>query len=188
MSHKMKTEEKKKTTQIVPDIADVEKKVLKSIVAQDKQVRKIITSIYRAIYFESIKANVLIIGSSGTGKTATVELIAKLLKLPYTIEDATKYTQEGYYGANVEDMILNLVKNADYDFEKAQRGIIFIDEIDKKASTCDDYGRDVAGVEVLKSLLRIIEGTTMEIPIDKYGDITEPFSTKKPYCNICRSL
>lgn len=82
------------------------------IIGQDKQVRQILTAIYRAMQLKTIKSNVLIIGSSGTGKTATITQIAKRLHIPYTIEDATKYTQEGYYGADVNDMIYNLIENA----------------------------------------------------------------------------
>lgn len=145
----------------VPDIRTVERNVLQYIIGQDKQVRQIITSIYRAANFKSIKANVLIIGNSGTGKTATIEQVAKRLHIPYTIEDATKYTQEGYYGADVNDMIYNLLENAGNDFERAQNGIIVIDEIDKKAGHAE---HDVAGTEVLKSLLKIIEGTRIKIP------------------------
>ncbi len=145
----------------IPNIKVTEKNVLEYIIGQDKQVRQILTGIYRSIHFESIKTNLLVIGSSGTGKTATIEQIAKILNIPYTIEDATKYTQEGYYGADVNDMLYNLLDNADQDVEKAQRGIIVIDEIDKKAGHQEN---DVAGAEVLKSLLKIIEGTTIKLP------------------------
>lgn len=97
--------------QKLPDIKEVEKFVLQSIFGQDKQVRQIITSIYRSINFKTIKSNILIVGNSGTGKTETIKQIAKKSNIPYTIEDATKYTQEGYYGADVEDMIYNLIEN-----------------------------------------------------------------------------
>lgn len=111
--------------------------MLKYIVGQDEQVRQIITAIYRALVFPTIKSNMLIIGNSGTGKTATIKQIAQLLDIPCTIEDATKYTQEGYYGADVTDMIFNLIENANNDISKAWNGIIVIDEIDKKASSGD---------------------------------------------------
>lgn len=157
-------------------IKKLEKSVLKYIVGQDSQVRQIITAIYRAMAFQSIKSNVLVIGNSGTGKTATIKQIAETLDIPYTIEDATKYTQEGYYGSDVTNMIYNLIQNADNDFEEASRGIIIIDEIDKK--TANGAEHDVAGVEVLKSLLKIIEGTTIMIdPMDFFGDPI-PFNTQ----------
>lgn len=124
---------KSKPKEILPDIKDLEKEVLKSIIGQDVAVRKIVTAIYRAMNFKTVKSNILVIGNSGTGKTETIKQIAKRLNIPYTIEDATKYTQEGYYGADVNEMILNLLKNSNMDIKKAQNGIIVIDEIDKKA-------------------------------------------------------
>ncbi len=161
----------------LPDIKNVEKNVLRCIMGQDRQVRQIITAIYRAIHFRSIKSNILIIGNSGTGKTETIKQIAKRLQIPYTIEDATKYTQEGYYGADVNDMIYNLLDNADQDIKMAQNGIIAIDEIDKKAGHQE---HDVSGTEVLKSLLKIIEGTTIKIPSpeDPLGEEIIDFETK----------
>lgn len=153
-----------------PDIKTVERNILQYIIGQDKQVRQILTAIYRAMQLKTIKSNVLIIGSSGTGKTATITQIAKRLHIPYTIEDATKYTQEGYYGADVNDMIYNLIENANQDIEKAQNGMIIIDEIDKKAGHGE---HDVSGTEVLKSLLKIIEGTKIKIP-----SLDDPFETE----------
>lgn len=161
----------------LPDIKSVEKKVLQCIIGQDRQVRQIITAIYRAINFKTIKSNVLVIGNSGTGKTETIKQIAKKLNIPYTIEDATKYTQEGYYGADVNDMIYNLLESAKQDIDKAQNGIIVIDEIDKKAGHEE---HDVSGTEVLKSLLKIIEGTTIKIPSpeDPFSEEMIDFDTK----------
>ena len=159
----------------IPGLKELEKDVLKYIIGQDDQVRQIITGIYRTLAFPTIKSNILIIGNSGTGKTATIRQIAQTLDLPCTIEDATKYTQEGYYGSDVSDMIVNLIANADDDIANAWNGILVIDEIDKKASSGDQH--DVAGVEVLKSLLKIIEGTTIMVPPPDYLGEMIPFDT-----------
>lgn len=160
----------------VPPIQCMEQNVQRYIVGKDEAVRKIITAIYRAIYLKSIKTNILVIGKSGTGKTETLKQIAKRLRIPYTIEDATKYTKEGYYGGDVEDMLENLLEAADYDLEKAQKGMIIIDEIDKKAGK---DSRDVSGVEVLKSLLKIIEGA------EYYLESDEMFDTKNLIIVFC---
>lgn len=166
-----------KPKEILPDIMNIEKEVLQSIVGQDIAVKQIITAIYRSINFKTIKSNVLIIGNSGTGKTETIKQIAKRLNIPYTIEDATKYTQEGYYGADVNEMILNLLKNSNMDIKKAQNGIIVIDEIDKKAGHEE---HDISGTGVLKSLLKIIEGTTIKVPLtfNLYDERLVDFDTK----------
>lgn len=159
------------TTMELPRIQEVEESVLKCIIGQNEPVRRIITAIYKAIVFKSIKTNLLIIGDSGTGKTETIRQILKVLNLPYTIEDSTKYTQEGYYGADVEEMIYNLYENANQDIKRAENGVIVIDEIDKKAGNTASGERDVSGREVLNSLLKIIEGSTIEVPTDE-----EPYS------------
>ena len=159
------------STMKLPRIQEVEESVLTCIIGQNEPVRQIITAIYKAIVFKSIKTNLLIIGDSGTGKTETIRQILKVLNLPYTIEDATKYTQEGYYGADVEEMIYNLFENANQDIERAKNGVIVIDEIDKKAGKGFSDERDVSGREVLNSLLKIIEGSTIEVPTDE-----EPYS------------
>lgn len=159
------------TTMELPRIQEVEESVLKCIIGQNEPVRRIITAIYKAIVFKSIKTNLLIIGDSGTGKTESIRQILKVLNLPYTIEDATKYTQEGYYGADVEEMIYNLYENANQDIKRAENGVIVIDEIDKKAGNSASGERDVSGREVLNSLLKIIEGSTIEVPTDE-----EPYS------------
>ena len=154
----------------IPNITKVENAVLECIKGQNIPVRQILTAVYRAITFQSIKSNILLIGKSGTGKTETVTQIAKRLHIPYTIED-------GYYGSDVNEMVYNLIDNANNDIESAQRGIIIIDEIDKKAGIEE---HDVAGPEVLKSLLKIIEGTTIKItdPNDEEYERTINFDTR----------
>lgn len=154
----------------LPNIQYVEESVLKYIVGQDEPVKQIIIAIYKSLMFKSLKSNILIIGHSGTGKTEAIKQILKRLDVPYTIEDATKYTQEGYKGADVEKMILHLYLNAEKNLEKAQNGVIVIDEIDKKAGKRTSGERDVSGTEVLNSLLKIIEGTKISISTDKEFD------------------
>jgi len=173
-------ESKKKSNNLagnseIMELKELEKNVLKYIVGQNEQVRQIVTAIYRAIEFPTIKSNILIIGNSGTGKTATIKQIAQAIGLPCTIEDATKYTQEGYYGADVNDMIFNLIEEADNDISKAWNGIIVVDEIDKKSASGDQH--DVSGVEVLKSLLKIIEGSTVMVPPPDFMGDPIPFDT-----------
>ena len=112
------------------------------------------------------KSNILLIGPTGCGKTLLAQTLAKFLDVPFTIADATSLTEAGYVGEDVENIILSLVQNADYDMEKAQRGIIYIDEIDKISQRGDNPSitRDVSGEGVQQALLKIIEGTTASVP------------------------
>ena len=155
----------------IPSLSVLQQNVKQYIIGQDKAVDRIILAIYRSLKIRTIKTNVLVIGKSGSGKTETMKQIAKALKIPYTIEDATKFTKEGYVGGNVEDIVYTLYENANKNIHKAERGMIILDEIDKKIN--NDSQEDISGKDVLNSLLKIVEGTKVVFADEETSQIMD---------------